>query len=240
MSRSLALALEFRGTGDAADFGFLERDESPVDLIRVDPLAHHVERALSLDEQAELILGQMPAGPALVLGYCGTAAVALHVATLADAESVLVDPYPITADDMYRDVAHLAASLQIDTAVFGEPAATPDLTRWEAALLSSRAAMAARHGGDPQAFELVDDLLSRYRSWLRFLYASTAARPVHPARPVTVVTTKPPVALGPLLDAAVRPTSCQLPDTGDALDSADVRRLIRAMVRQHTEGDRQP
>ncbi|MFE4612671.1 hypothetical protein ACFRK5_30685 [Streptomyces niveus] len=233
----MVLALEFRGVGDTADFGFLGREGRTVGLTRVDPLVHHIGGLRSLAEQAELIAGQLPQPPDLVLSYCGTSAIALHVAAHTDAPSLLVDPYPITAEDMHRDVRNLCRSMNIDPALLGAPGSAPDLARWEAALLTARDGMAEVHGGDEEAYELVDDLLDRYRAWLRFLQASADSEPVSPVGAVTVVTARDAL-LDPMLTAAettrVRRVPPPAPGMG-LLDSPEVRSLLWAAVHRNKE-----
>jgi hypothetical protein len=96
--------------------------------------------------------------------------------------------------------------------------------------------MAAGQGGDEEAYELVDDLLDRYRSWLRFLHASAATAPLRPRGAVSVITTKPLVSLRPLLDDAVRPRWHRIQDDSATLDSVEVRALVTAAVQRYAEG----
>lgn len=232
------VALEFRGVGDTADFGFLSREGGAARLTRIDPLIHHIDRPRSLAEQAELIVTRLAEPPALVLAYCGTAAIGLHIAALTGAPSLLVDPYPITAEDMHRDVGHLCRSMGIDPALLGEPGAQPDLARWEDVLLTARDGMAEIHGGDEEAYELVDDLLDRYRAWLRFLQASTDSGPVSPSGAVTVVTARPPDVLEPLLTAPHTARAYPVPPLAEGrgvLDSPEVRALLSTAVQRHEE-----
>lgn len=233
-SRSV-LALEFRGVGDTADFGFLAADAGEVELSRIDPLVHHIERPLTLSEQARLIVGTFSRTPGLVLAYCGTSALALHIAALTDAPALLVDPYPITAEDMHRDVGKLCAAMDVDPALLGDPGAEPDLARWEAALLTARDSMAGVHGGDEEAYELVDDVLDRYRAWLRFLRAGVEAGPVSTSGEVTVVTARPAEVLVPLLTAPHAVSTHRLADGAGVLDAPEVRALLSAAVHRHEE-----
>ncbi|MFI1934334.1 hypothetical protein [Streptomyces sp. NPDC020330] len=227
------LALEFRGVGDRADFGFLTREVDGVDLTRVDPLVHHVEQPLGLAEQASLLAEALPNAPALVLAYCGTAALALHVAELTGAPSLLVDPYPVTADDMRRDFIGLCESTGVDPTGLVDPAADPDPARWAKELYRARDAMAAPHGGDDVAYELVDDMLDRYRAWLRFLQASRSAAPAAPGGAVTAITARPDPRLGLLLvDSGVAQVHRVEGGTG-ILDSPEVRGLLAAAVERH-------
>ncbi|MFE9429220.1 hypothetical protein ACFYNO_40465 [Kitasatospora sp. NPDC006697] len=228
------LALEFKGVGERADFAFLRQSGGPAELLRVDPLVHHLDRPLTLAEHARLLGGHRSGPPALVLAYCGTAALALHVAALTGAPSVLVDPYPVTAEDMRRDFAGLCASAGVEPA--GQVlAAEPDPAAWAAELWRARDGMAAEHGGDEVAYELVDDMLDRYRSWLRFLQASRCAEPATTAAPVVAITARPEPRLELLL---ADPSRAELHRVGPhrtgaaiaLLDSPEVRRLLTELV----------
>ncbi|WP_097870597.1 hypothetical protein [Streptomyces sp. rh34] len=223
------LALEFRGMGETTgDFGFLAQQPGSAPLVRIDPLVHHLTRPLELQEQAELVLRDAPAPVAMVLTYCGTAALGLRVAALADAPVVLVDPYLVTDRDVHRDFARLCVSAGI-----GPPEAGGfDLPRWEALLLSSRDAMAETHGGDELAYELVDDLLARYRAWLRFLRASLeAVGPVAASRTVTVLTARTAEHWAPLLPVCVEPRLHRVPGDRGILDTPEARALLKDLVR---------
>ncbi|MFI6846754.1 hypothetical protein OG535_33560 [Kitasatospora sp. NBC_00085] len=226
------LALEFRGAGDTADFGFLAR-EGVAGLVRVDPLVHHVDRPLTLSEQAALVAARLPDRPALVLAYCGTAALALHVSALTGTPALLVDPYPVTVEDMVQDFRRLCAATGIDPDTAAEPATGPDVARWERALSAGRDAMADVHGGDEEAYEMVDDLLDRYRAWLRFLQASRAAEPVAPAAPVVGVTARPDPRLDLLVadPAAVELHRVDVP--AGLLDSPEVRARLTAAIHRY-------
>jgi hypothetical protein len=228
------LALEFRGVGDTADFGFLSREASSAVLSRVDPLVQHLGGPLTLPEQARLLIDALPEPPGLVLSYCGTAGLGLHVAALTDAESVLVDPYPVTSDDMRRDFANLCASLGIAPTGLVAPGADPDVARWEKALWQARDGMAEVHGGDEDAYELVDDLLDRYRAWLRFLQASRVAGPVTARGSVSVVTAKSEVPLQDLLVFADSVEVHRVEAGTGILNSAEARALLSTAVLRHS------
>ncbi|GAA4834494.1 hypothetical protein [Kitasatospora terrestris] len=224
------LALEFRGVGDTADFGFLAAPGGPVDLVRVDPLVHHIEHPLLLTEHARLILDALPAAPDLVLAYCGTAALGLHICSVAGTPAVLVDPYPVTAADLRKDFARLCASSGIDPAGLLDPEREPDVARWESALLGSRDSMAEQYGGDDEAYELVDDLLDRYCGWLRFLRASMTAGPAATGGGISVITARPHPVLTPLLTAPAAARIHRVEAEGGLLDSPQVRKLLSAAV----------
>ncbi|MGW2317439.1 hypothetical protein [Streptomyces sp. NPDC001680] len=223
------LALEFRGVGDRADFGFLARASTTAEIVRVDPLVHHVDRPLTLTEHARLLAARLPRSPALVLSYCGTAALALHVAELTGSPSVLVDPYPVTSDDMRRDFTQLCASTGADSGA-ADPAAEPDPAAWAAELWRARDDMAAVHGGDEVAYELVDDMLDRYRSWLRFLDASRTAGPAAPGSPVTAITARAEPRLDLLLAHGLDAEVHRVGDPTALLDSPVVRDLLSTLV----------
>ena len=226
------IALEFRGVGDTADFGFLNKEAGAVGLVRLDPLVDHIAAPLNIDKQARLIAERFPELPRLVLAYCGTAALALHVAALTEAATVLVDPYQVTAEDLHRDFARMCRSLAVEPP---DRAPAPDLGEWEALVLTARDAMAGEHGGDEEAYEFVDDLFDRYRGWLRFLFASVDAGPVGPRAPitaVTAVTAKPPSSLGELVTEPGRVRTHRVVTAADTgtLDSGPVRELLAALV----------
>lgn len=230
------LALEFRAVPNAADFGFLSRDVGAAELICVDPLEHHVETPLTLIEQAHLLARRLSAPPLrLVITHCGTAALGLHVAVRTGAASLLLDPYPVTVQDMHRDFVRLCTSLGLDSATVGAADEKPDLARWEAALLTCRTSLADVQGGDDEAYEIVDDLLDRYRAWLRFLHASAKAEPVAPAGEVTVVTAKDLAPLGELLAGPARPRVHVVEEVSQTPNSPAVQALVSAAVDRHRE-----
>jgi hypothetical protein len=221
------LALEFRAVPNAVDFGALGPAVGAAELVRVDPLEHHVGKPLTVDDQAGLLADVMPAPLRLVVTYCGTAALGLHVAARTGAAALLIDPFPVTAQDMRTDFARLCASLGIAADAAGDE---PDLPRWEDMLLTSRTTLAETHGGDDEAYELVDDLLDRYRAWLRFLRASMVASPVAPAGEVTVVTTKRVPPLEKLLAASSVPRVRLIEEGTDDPGSPAVQALVSAAV----------
>jgi hypothetical protein len=221
------LALEFRGVGDPADFAFLAEETDPASMERVDPLVDHVPRQLALDEQAKVLVERLPYPPELVFAYCAAAALGAHIAAVSAARLVLVDPYPVTAPVVRRDFRKLCERVGCDSREMDEDGA---LARREAMLLRTRDGLAAEFGGDEQAFEMVDDLLDRYRSWLRFLDASMTARPADPAGEVTVVAGRPLSPLGALL---TRPRWARVHHVEvdiDTLESAEVRTLLTAAI----------
>lgn len=193
------LALEFRGVGDTADFSFLTRGYAPALITRVDPISQHIEKPLTLAGQAGQLVAQQPRHPDIVLAYCGTAALGLHIAALIDADTLLVDPYPITDADLFRDFTNLCTGMGFDPEALAAVTREANLESWEAFLLTRRDIMAAEHGGDGEAYELVDDLFDRYRSWLRFLFANAASAPAEPRGEILAITARLSVALEPML-----------------------------------------
>jgi hypothetical protein len=226
------LALEFRAVPDAVDFGALGPAVGAAELVRVDPLEHHVDKPLTVDEQAGLLAEHVPAPLRLVVTYCGTAGLGLHVAARTGAAALLIDPYPVTAQDIHADFARLCASLGLAAYTAGDE---PDLARWEGLLLTSRTTLAEVHGGDEEAYEIVDDLLDRYRAWLRFLQASMVASPVAPVGEVTVVTTKRTPPLEKLLATSSPARVHTVGEGADNPGSPEVRALVSAAVDRYRE-----
>lgn len=237
---SVVLALEFRGVSSAADFAFLTVDVQGTkrtggrNLIRIDPIAQHVVAPMTLAEQAQLLVRQQPAPPDLILAYCGTAALGLHIAALTGAPAMLIDPYAVTDHDLRRDFARVCESLAVSVGgsrdAVQNVVGSPDLERWEAILLTRRAWMATEYGGDDDALELVDDMLDRYRGWLRFLFATAGAAPAAPAGAVVAVAATAVPPLEALLAVPYRVWVHCVGPCGALLESEAVRRLILAAV----------
>jgi hypothetical protein len=223
------LALEFRGVSDTADFGFLAR-AGAASLYRVDPLVSHISRQLPLREQARDIAEELPESPRLIIAYCATAALGAHIAEMADAPLLLIDPYPVTAQDILRDLDELCRTLGCETASSPASAASPDMTAWELALHDSRDRLAARFGSDGIAYDMADDLLDRYRAWLRFLSASMEAGLASPRGGVAVITGKFPSLMDALLTEPAKVRIFQALPSGGTLDSPEVRALLLSAV----------
>jgi hypothetical protein len=232
MSQSSVIALEFRGIGDPSNFGFLNGVRGLAGLCRLDPLTSQAERYRDLDEQAKVLIEDLPAEPEVVIAHCGSAALGVHIAARTTAHLVLVDPYPTTSEIAYRDFEKLCERIGCYP---GPPAST--LADREAQLVGMRKELSIPFGGDEEALDMVDDLLERYRSWLRFLQASVVAPAVAPNGPVTVVAGKPLSPLEPLL---VRPQDARvvrLATDGDTLQSAAVHTFMITTVRNVLRGD---
>jgi hypothetical protein len=224
------LALEFRGVSDSADFRFLTDSAGTTPIARVDPLVDHISRPHTLMEQARSLLGRQDVAPRLVLGYCASAALAARIANLAAADLVLVDPDPVTSAYVRHEfeVLSRAAGANVQD---GEP--LPDdanVVDLESRLLGSRARLAAAYGGDSEAFEMVDDLLGRYRAWLRFLNASADAGPTVLSGRVIVVAGKPLARLETLLAEPDRARFHRFEGRESTLANPEVRALLSRVV----------
>ncbi len=204
------LALEFRAVRETADFGFLAT-EFP--LNRLDPIGRHVAGPLTVRRQAaELAAGK----PGTVLAYCSCAALGAHIAELSGADLVLIDADAVTPEAVRRDVTAVCASL-----------GAPPADDVEIAFAAVRDELAAVHGADDQAFEMVDELFGRYRAWLRFLAAAAAAEPAAPAGEVTVIAGKRLPALENLLADPDRARVRRFTPEQGTLESPEVRAFLR-------------
>lgn len=220
------VALEFLGVGETADFAFLDREHTGARLTRVDPISQHAAAPLTLAEQASQLAAQQPEHVDLVLAYCGTAALGLHLAGLTGADVLLVDPYPITEEDLHRDFTKLCTGMGVDADTLADATRDADLDRWEALLLSRRDAMAEQQGGDELAYEMVDDLFDRYRAWLRFLFANVASVPAEPRGEVVGITARPSLALDLLLTDPLRVQLHRVNPEGGLLESPVIQNLV--------------
>jgi hypothetical protein len=229
MSRTV-LAIEFRGVGYSADFGFLKRLGLTSKLHRIDPLGDHITKPLALADQTRRMVGRLPCSPDLVLTYCATAALGAHIAEIVGADLLMIDPYPVTRDDMYRDFANLCGTLNDGGALEPERFRSMEISQWEDVLQTSRDDLARRHGGDEVAYGMTDDLLDRYRAWLRFLNACMNARPAAPGGRVTVIAGKYRSRLDSLLTEPEKMRLILAEVEADTLDSAEVQTLVASYV----------
>ncbi len=222
------LALDLPGGGDTADFGFLAGPGGPGHLTRVDPLVGQVAGPLDLERQAGDLLEDQPNRPGVVLAYCAGATLAVHLAERAGARAVLVDPYPITTGVIHFELTKLCRTLACAAPGYDEFAAG-DLGQWETVLNKTRDGLVEQYGGDETAYEMVDGLLDRYRSWLRFLTACSAARPARPDR-VLVIAGKPISGMDTLLAEPADATVRHVDAATDPLGSPQVRALLSAAI----------
>ncbi len=163
MTPQPVLAIDFPGAGHAADFGFLMKTGAAALVRRVDPLIDHLSGPLTLEEQARGLIARLAEPPGLVLTYCGTAALGAHIAELATARLLAVDPYPVTMADIHRDFADLCRTVGCDPPGYAECASEADIALWISAIVTERDRLAAVYGGDADAYQMVDDLFARYR-----------------------------------------------------------------------------
>ena len=221
------LALEFHAVRKTADFSFLREPERAGRLLQVDPLEDHLVQRLSMERQSHLLLERLRVPPTLILAYCGCAALAAHTAALCDADLLLVDPDVVDPNIAHRDFLQLCATLNFDPAACGDTARTGWLTQWDVVLAATRDRLAAEYGGDLEAYEMVDDLFERYRSWARFLEASLNTGPANPDGEVTVISGRPVPNLGALLASPERAGIHQVTPNADTLSLPEVQDLVR-------------
>jgi hypothetical protein len=231
------LALDLPGSGNTTDFGFLaephgtagpDGPDGPRRLTRIDPLVAQVAGPLDLERQAAELLADQPHRPGVVLAYCAGATLAVHLAEQAGAKAVLVDPYPISTAVIHFEFTKLCHTLACEAPEYDEFAAGR-LEQWEMTLNKNRDGMVEQHGGDETAYEMVDGLLDRYRSWLRFLTACSAARPADPGRTL-VIAGKPLSDLDALLAEPAGATVRHVDAAADPLGSRRVRALLSAAI----------
>jgi hypothetical protein len=224
MSELPVIALEFRGIGDPSNFGFLAGAPGLAGLRRLDPLTGQAGGYRDLDEQAKILIEELPSEPAVV-AHCGSAALGAHIAARTSADLVLVDPYPTTAALAFRDFQKLCERIGCEP---GPGDST--LAEREARLTGMRTELSVPFGGDEEALDMVDDLLERYCAWLRFLEASVVAPAAAPHGPVTVIAGKPLSPLAPLLVEPGQAAVTRLATDADTLQSAAVRTLLTTTV----------
>ncbi len=224
---SAVLALEFHAVRRTADFSFLREPERAGCLVQVDPLEDHLAGRLSLERQSHLLLERLRVPPSLVLAYCGCAALAAHTAALCDASLILVDPDVVDQEVMHRDFLQLCATLNFDPATIDGAARNDWLAQWETVLVVTRDRLATEYGGDSEAYEMVDDLFDRYRSWARFLGASLSPAPADPEGEVTVISGRPLPNLDALLARPEGVFLHQVAPGADTLSLPDVQDLLR-------------
>ncbi|WP_167343997.1 hypothetical protein [Streptomyces violaceorubidus] len=146
---------------------------------------------------ADLWLKSGPAGPRLtVVGYCSAAALSWTIAArLADQVAtrlLLVQPTWPDAQFVSTSFGELRANLSGEPSAAPELAADPDqaLRQMQRLLRDDLHLMAERAGMDATSPTL-DELMDRYRAWLSFVLAGSAARarpmPTRP-RPTILVT----------------------------------------------------
>ncbi len=224
---SAVLALEFHAVRRTADFSFLREPERAGRLVQVDPLEDHLAGRLSVERQSHLLLERLRVPPSLVLAYCGCAALAAHTAALCGAALILVDPDVVDPEVMHRDFLQLCATLNFDPATIDSAARNDWLAQWETVLVVTRDRLATEYGGDPEAYEMVDDLFDRYRSWARFLGASMSPTPADPEGEVTVISALPLPNLNALLASPEGVSLHQVTSGADTLSLPDVQDLVR-------------
>jgi hypothetical protein len=223
------LAFEFHGVSETADFSFLAEPTRTGRVRRVDPVNDHLQGQLSLMAQARLHVRALPAPPELVIAYCSCAALGAHVAALCEARLLLVDPDAMTDVAVRREFELLCRRLGTEPPTAESDAREPQ-RQWEQALAASRGRLAQVHGGDQEAFEMVDDLFDRYRAWLRFIDACATAAPAAPNNAVTVIMRKPLTNLAALL---ARPQDVRLhrvESDSTTLDAPRIQELVLAEV----------
>jgi hypothetical protein len=205
-----ALALEFRAVRETADFGFLAKEFL---LRRVDPISAHTDVPRTVRQQAADLASE-PLD--IVFAYCSCAALGAHVAELSGARLVLIDADVVTPEAIRRDVRRLCESL-----------GAPHSKDPETAFAAVRNDLATLHGGDEQAYEMVDELFGRYRAWLRFLTAAATAEPATPTGGITVIAGKPLPDLGKLLVEPARVELFLVTPESATLESPEVRAHLR-------------
>ncbi|MFE6887348.1 hypothetical protein [Streptomyces sp. NPDC057694] len=202
--RHQVLALEFTGLPEDQK---LDRLTKETDCVRVDPLTVDRTGSLGLPALAARVRDGLTDGPpGFVLAYCTAAPLALHVAEAcrqrfgtAAPHAVLFDPDPGSSAYLLQEFAVLCGNLGVDAGAASARAAglrgDALLTALRAELLALKDDLTAAYGGDEDAEELVEHLLTRYCVWLAFLAAGPAAGPVPVTGPVTVITGRDAVDL---------------------------------------------
>jgi hypothetical protein len=223
------LAFEFHGVSETADFAFLAEATRAGRVRRVDPVNDHIEAQLPLMSQARMHVRALPAPPELVIAYCSCAALGAHVAALCEARLLLVDPDAMTGEAVRREFELLCRRLGTEPPAVESGAGEPQ-GQWEQALAASRGRLAEVHGGDLEAFEMVDDLFDRYRAWLRFIDACAASAPVAPKNAVTVIVRKPLTNLAALLARPADVLLRRVESDSATLDAPRIQELVLAEV----------
>lgn len=212
--RHQVLALEFTGLPEDQK---LDRLTKETDCVRVDPLTVDRTGSLGLPALAARVRDGLTDGPpAFVLAYCTAAPLALHLAGVcrqrfgAAPHAVLFDPDPGSSAYLLQEFAVLCGNLGVDPRAASARAAglrgDALLTALRAELLALKDDLTEAYGGDEDAEELVEHLLTRYGVWLAFLAAGPAAGPVPVAGPVSVITGRDTVDLAGLVTDASQVT----------------------------------
>jgi hypothetical protein len=205
--RHQVLALEFTGLPEDQK---LDRLTKETDCVRVDPLTVDRTGSLGLPALAARVRdGLMGGPPGFVLAYCTAAPLALHLAEAcrqrfgAAPHAVLFDPDPGSSAYLLQEFAVLCGNLGVDARAASVRATGlrgDDLmTALRAELLALKDDLTEEYGGDEDAEDLVEHLLTRYCVWLAFLAAGPAAGPVPVTGPVSVITGRDAVDLAGLV-----------------------------------------
>ncbi|CAM3405997.1 hypothetical protein [Stackebrandtia soli] len=201
MTAKALLTFDFTGVDADRTFTGLIPTEHVGAVHRIDPLTAQFTRALSLEEQADVIVDGAPS-PRLVLAFCSAATLATMVAVrLGERDGtapgvILADPYLVSRARVGEEFAALHRKLG------GDPGTrVSELPEMERHLTDRRPDLIAECGGEEVA-DVADYLLDRYRSWLRFLSASADAGTVVDAPPITVISDKPDPVAGLTTDPA--------------------------------------
>jgi hypothetical protein len=154
---------------------------------------------LAADATASFERSQPADGPAMVIGYCSAAALAMHIATLLapsrGATAVLLRPSWPGSETIEKTFATLAGNLGARQLPCADLDGAPDrcVRDLEEVLRSQLEVLATSQGLDASA-DIFGELLLTYRSWLAFLLAcrndSLAERAGGPSA-VTVLTETP-------------------------------------------------
>ncbi|WP_406447259.1 hypothetical protein OG782_00710 [Streptomyces sp. NBC_00876] len=239
--RPTALALQFTGLPEDQKFDRLTKE---VDCRSLDPLTLDRTGSLGLPALAARIRDGLTDGPpGFVLAYCTAAPLALHLAEACRQRfgtaphAVLFDPDPGSSAYLIEEFSVLCGNLGADPGAASARAAGLEgaalLTALRAELLALKDGLTETYGGDQDAEELVEHLLTRYCAWLAFLAAGPAAGPVRATGPVTVVTGRPAVDLAALVTDPSRVTVHPCGTNGQPLllsDAADT--VLRTVLAQ--------
>lgn len=237
--RHTVLALQFTGLPEDQK---LDRLTKEVDCLRLDPLAVDRTGSLGLPALAVRIRDGLTDGPpGFVLAHCTAAPLALHLAAACEQRfgkaphAVLLDPDPGSAAYLIEEFAVLCGNIGADPGAASARAAGLEgaalLTALRAELLALKDGLIETYGGDQDAEELVEHLLTRYCVWLAFLAAGPAVGPVRVAGPVSVITGGPAVDLAGLVTDPSRVTVHRCATNGQPLllsEAADT--AVRAVL----------
>ncbi|MGI8664454.1 MAG: hypothetical protein ACR2N4_00215 [Jatrophihabitans sp.] len=251
------LVLEFTGLGPQAQFDAITEAIGAPALIRIDPVTGQRASFCTIEQQASAIQRQLAVEPVLILAQCSAARLALQLGRqLAETtpdratapQVILFDPIGIDQDGLREEFGLLAGRLDADPeqaiAQLGDqPTGAAAAARCCELLAALRVPLVQAYGDDQDAEELVDQLISRYAGWLRYLGAVIDCGPVAHPFPVSVLASAgASINLAGLLVGHLDIETAQLTATAGGLleDPATIEHVCRLAGERSSVASAQP